>query len=307
MSSLFKLVDCEYRIVICDNNSDNNSYYEIKNWILSEKEKNSYLNAMDLKCINVLNNESYCIESNDLFLLQTGKNLGFAGGMNVGIRVALEDPRMEYVWILNNDTEVDKNALSALIKHAKSDCRIGICGSTLLYHDQPNVIQAVGGKYNSYLGTIKHILGHRQYSEKLCLSIDVNDMDYIVGAAMLVSKEFIEKIGLMDESYFIYFEELDWATRAKRFDPVFKLGYAAKSIVLHKEGASIGSGSKRNGKRQSFSDTYALRNRIAFSNKFYKNRVFFVKFFILLSSMSRMIKCDFDAALRAFKVVMGRL
>jgi GT2 family glycosyltransferase len=307
LKSIFQLVECEYRVVVCDNNSENNSYNEIKDWILSEKNSNPYLKRTNLKCINASNENEYSIQENDFFLLQNGKNLGFAGGMNAGIGLALKDPRMKYVWILNNDTEVDKYALSALVKHAKSDSRIGICGSTLLYHDQPNIIQAVGGKYNSYLGTIEHILGHMQYSEALCKSINADEFDYIVGAAMLVSKEFLEQVGLMDEGYFIYFEELDWAMRAKRANPRFKLGYAADSIVVHKEGASIGSSTQKKGRRSAFADGYSLRNRLIFSKKFFPNRIVHVRLCIFLSAFRRFAQGDIPAGLRALTASFGNV
>lgn len=75
-----------------------------------------------------------------LIFIQTGENLGFAGGSNVGIRYTLGKDGFEYVWLLNNDTVIDKDALSEMVKLSDSDEKIGMVGSKLLYYDKPNII-----------------------------------------------------------------------------------------------------------------------------------------------------------------------
>ncbi|MCX7596938.1 MAG: glycosyltransferase family 2 protein, partial [Fischerella sp.] len=80
----------------------------------------------------------------DVTLIETGANLGFAGGNNVGIRYALEHGA-EYIWLLNNDTIVDANALSAMVTKAESDPKIGLVGSVLYYMNNPGSVQAWGG------------------------------------------------------------------------------------------------------------------------------------------------------------------
>lgn len=82
---------------------------------------------------------------------------------------------------------------------------------------------------------------------------------------MLVSRQFVEQIGLMSEDYFLYFEEVDWAVRAKGR---FSLGYAPKSIVYHKVGASIGTSSNP-AKKSLTCDYYNIRNRILFTRRYY--------------------------------------
>ena len=81
-----------------------------------------------------------------------------------------------------------------------------------------------------------------------------HQMDFVIGASMLASRPFLENVGLMEESYFLYFEELDWAMRAKG---KFKLGYARESVIYHKEGATIGSTDRM--KRSLVSDKYLSR------------------------------------------------
>jgi len=86
----------------------------------------------------------------------------------------------------------------------------------------------------------------------------------VVGAAMLVSRPFLEQVGLMREDYFLYYEEIDWATRAKGR---FKLGYAPRSVVFHKEGASIGTTASGGSPLSMF---YLFRNRIRFTWRFHR-------------------------------------
>ena len=201
------------RVLVCDNASTDDSWLNLRSY----KTNHATL---------------------DIQLIQTGSNLGFAGGNNAGLKIALSDPKMDFVWLLNNDTIVAKDALSELQAYMKRHPEVGICGSTLLYADEPGTIQAVGGRHHPWLGVSEHVLGHQPYSEPLCSTVKLDDLDYVVGASMFVRRIVLEKVGLMYEDYFLYYEEIDWATRMKRLLPAMTLGYAARSIVFHKEGAS---------------------------------------------------------------------
>ena len=84
--------------------------------------------------------------------IKTEKNMGYAGGNNVGIRIALKDQSMSYVWILNNDTIVDKNALIEMVDKMEMEQKMGMCGSKQVYEWDRSKLQGYGGKYNKYLG-----------------------------------------------------------------------------------------------------------------------------------------------------------
>jgi GT2 family glycosyltransferase len=108
-------------------------------------------------------------------------------------------------------------------------------------------------------------------------------LDYVVGASMLISRAFLETVGLMEEDYFLYFEELDWALRAKGR---FRLTYCPNSIVYHKEGGSLGSSSTpRN--RSVTSEYYWTRNRIHFTMRFYPYALPLVTAVICAAMVSR--------------------
>lgn len=202
----------------------------------------------------------------DITLIENDENKGFAGGNNVGIKYALQQ-NADYVWLLNNDTIVDKQALSALVAYMEEDRKIGICGSKLIYCYQRDTIQALGGgSYNKWLGITKNIGQNKSVDFTYNPKKVEERLDYVGGASMLVSRKFINEIGLLSEEYFLYYEEIDWAIRAKG---KFKLGFAPQSIVYHKEGQSTGGSQLQLNDKSIQSDYYQLKNRLKFSYNFF--------------------------------------
>lgn len=205
-----------------------------------------------------------------LLLVRNEANLGYAGGLNVGLRYVLRARIFDHVWLLNNDTVVEPASLARLVERMEADPRLGLCGSTLLFYDEPDRVQALGGfRYNVWLGLATQIGQMRRYSE---LSREDTEAAKIVmfgvqGASVLVSLSFLERVGLLAEDYFLYFEEQDWAARARRSG--FDIGYAPKSVVYHKEGRSTGNNSRSRQTRSPASDYYQIQARLLFTRKFY--------------------------------------
>ena len=196
-------------------------------------------------------------------IIQSGANLGFAGGTNVGLRYALGRDA-DYAWLLNNDTLVEPDALTQLVKRMQEKPDAGLCGSTLVYHHDRSRIQAYGGAtYNKWLSTSRHIGQDAPRGEEVNTEEVEAQLDYLVGASCLVSRSFLDEIGLMSEDYFLYFEEVDWAARAKGR---YALAFAPKSVVYHKEGGSIGSSSD-GAKKSRLADYYGVRNRLLYTRK----------------------------------------
>ena len=133
-------------------------------------------------------------------------NLGFAGGNNVGIRYALERGA-DYIMLLNNDAIAAPDFLTELVEAAESDPSYGILGSKIYKHGTKGVAFA-GGRVNAFLTKGSHTTYNIQYTTYY-------PVDYITGAAMLVKREVIEKVGLMREEYFLYYEDVDWCLRAR--------------------------------------------------------------------------------------------
>lgn len=200
-------------------------------------------------------------------VMNSNGNLGFAGGNNAAYKAAIRGGnKWDYFWFLNNDTEVEPDCLEHLIAKIKSGARIGICGSTLVYGEARSLVQALGGSsYNPWLGLMKEIGNRTTWPQQVLESEIEQELSYVAGASMLVSADFIERVGLMCEDYFLYFEEIDWAVRAKQHG--FLLAYASKAVVYHKEGVAIGTG--KGSSRSQLAEYYGLRNKLIITGKFF--------------------------------------
>ena len=167
----------------------------------------------------------------DVLLLESKTNLGFAGGNNIGIRYALAH-NADYVWLLNNDTEPAPDALSALVSKALTNDRIGAVASICYYADAPSTVQAwAGGQVNLWVGRSLNSTKPR-----------VDDwFDALNGASMLVVRTAIEDAGLLDEGFFLYWEDTEFCLRLRKKG--WRLAAAPDSRVLHKVSASTGGDS----------------------------------------------------------------
>lgn len=160
------------------------------------------------------------------------KNLGFAGGNNLGIRMA----KGEYVLLLNNDTEVDPGFLEPLVRKMQSDPLIGAVSPKIKFYFFPDTFQYTGfSGINPYT-----IRGHgRGFGVKDSGQFEEDYLtEFVHGAAMMVPMTVIRKVGLMAESFFLYYEELDWGYRIKQAG--YKLWFVHDSLVYHKESVSTG-------------------------------------------------------------------
>lgn len=198
-------------------------------------------------------------------LIDSGGNLGFAGGNNVGLRHLLLDPDVDYVWLLNNDTVIDARAPAALVQRLDATHRVGMCGTMVRYYHRPDRIQALGGSvFSMWTGQARGLGFDQPATTPFDPALIARQTDFILGASLAVSRAFLETVGLMEESYFLYFEEIDWAVRGRGR---FATAFAHAAVVYHKEGGSIGSSGKAGG-RSAMSEYYMLRSRHAFIRRF---------------------------------------
>lgn len=159
-------------------------------------------------------------------------NLGYAGGVNVCIRTA---SGADAWWVLNPDTVPDARALEELVSRlAEGDC--DLVGGVLYGVD--GRVQTLGGRWRPWLARAEAIGRGLQLSEAELIRPDV---DFVSGASMLVSRSWIEAVGLMREDYFLYCEEVEWCLRGKRRG--MRLGFAPNARVLHDQGGTTGSAS----------------------------------------------------------------
>lgn len=286
----------DFRIIVCDNASEDDSLVRIKAWA----------QAKSTPCIEM--EQSVAENGGDreadplLLLVKNRENLGFAGGNNVGLRYVQARGDADYVWLLNNDTVVDNYALAALVTRIREVPGAGMCGSTLLFHDRPDVVQALGGGYYLPWLAIAWHLGQRRVFKPGARPEKVETcLSYIVGASLLVSVEFVRVVGLMAEDYFLYFEEIDWTLRAGQR---FKLAYAPDSLVYHKVGGSIGTRSHP-GHKSLVCDYYNLRNRLVFTRKFYPWALPTVRLGLGLEALARLCCGRPRRALMVLKLMLS--
>ncbi len=229
--------------------------------------------SLILKTIVVNNNPKENLDNlkkrfRKVTFLETGKNLGFAGGNNFGIKSALKNGA-DFVFVLNNDTLLDKDLLVQLIKVASLNKQIAILSPKIYfapgyeYHKERYKSKDLG-KIIWYAGGIidwQNILtSHQGVDEIDGGQYDVGGgTDFVSGCAMFVNQRVFEKIGLFDERYFLYLEDLDFCQRAKLSG--FKIIYAPQAKLWHKNAGSSTVGG-------SLHDYFFTRNRLLFGTKY---------------------------------------
>jgi len=187
-------------------------------------------------------------------VLETGENLGFAGGNNVGLRHALQGDA-EYVMLLNNDTVVDPAMLRLLISVAESDDGAGIVTPKIYYYDVPDQIWCAGASIDWETGATRRLKADIFDDRQDELSREV---DFASGCAICVKREVIAQIGLLDPRFFIYYEETDWCLRARSAG--WRVLYAPRARLWHKVSSAMGEASPA-------TDYYMTRNVFLFLSK----------------------------------------
>lgn len=262
-------------VVVCDNASSDGSMDRLRQWASGTWRVEAPASPIASDYVPIARDHRVyardqaerggAADDPPLVFIETGGNLGFAGGNNVGLRYVLARGDARHVWLLNNDAVADRNALRALVARIEAD-KAGLCGSTILHYGDPETVQACGGGGFSYLRgtTTGHIGATMKRADLPKHPVDSATIDYVMGASMLVSRAFLERVGLMWEGYFLFFEEIDWAERGRRAG--FSITYAPDSFVWHKGGASTGKlvGASYYG---SPTDFYFLRNRLLFTRR----------------------------------------
>jgi len=168
----------------------------------------------------------------EVIFIQSEKNLGFSGGNDLGIRQA----KGKYIFLLNNDTEVTPEFIEPLVKKLESDDNIGIVSPKIKFFDPPQLLQYCGITPINLLTIRSKCIGLNEVDNGQ-YNYDT-EQAYAHGAAMMLKREVLEKVGLMADIYFLYYEELDWCFRARQAG--FKIFYVHNSLVYHKESVSTG-------------------------------------------------------------------
>ena len=189
-------------------------------------------------------------------IIETGGNLGYAAGNNVGIRVALKDGS-DFVLLLNNDTIVDSALVKKFVVAAGTIPNAGILGAKIYFYSEKKKISYAGGKWKNIFSGCTHI-GEGVLDDGQSFN-RVDETDFVTGCALFIRREVIEAIGLLDERFFLTFEDTDWYYRARRRG--YQCIFVPSSIVWHKVAASFA------GENSPLRVYFSSRNRLLWAEK----------------------------------------
>lgn len=218
IGSLSENRDIEYEIIVVDNCSTDNSVGKLK------QAQNYFV----------------------FTLLQAKNNDGFSAGNNIGIRYA---KNADFYLLLNNDTVVEPDFLKKLIDGFQEDPRCGATISKIRYCSHPDTIWYAGGKLNPKTARSEHF----HFNEKdQNTDILPQAVTFASGCCLCLSREVVEKVGLLNEDFFLYEEDAEYCCRIIKAD--YKIFYIPNSVIYHKVSSSTGNGSP-------MSQYYSVRNR----------------------------------------------
>jgi GT2 family glycosyltransferase len=240
LTDVFKINYPNFEVVLVDNNSNDGSFELIKS------------------------------NFSKIALIKNSTNLGFSGGNNIGIEYALERGA-DFVLLLNYDTEVEKNFLFPLVEIMEKDKKVGLA-SPVIFEKNSKKIWFSGGKISW--------LKMKTYHTRKPISKNFFNSDYISGCSMLIRKKVFEDIGLLDDTFFLYWEDADFSLRAKKAK--HKMVVCPKSKIYHLEK------SQENIENKTY---WLVISGLIF---FKKNSPFFIRPWIFLYFRMRKIKNYFD-------------
>lgn len=226
-----------------------------------ESIKNNENNKISIIVVDNNSTDSsieYLEKIEGIILIKSNENLGFAKGNNLGIKYALENGA-KYIMLLNNDTEITSNAITIIKQKLEEDNSLGAVGSRIMYYDNKNIVNYCGGHFNWTRGITVHENYKQEFNKNLGKFFYT---EFITGCSVMVKKEVFEKIGLLPEEYFMYFEDADFCVKVAEVG--YKLGVCTDSIIYHKVSAASG------GEDSAFSIKWMTRNRMIFMKKYKK-------------------------------------
>ena len=273
LESVLKTDYLNYQIVVVDNNSLDNSMEYLIKWIKGDL-------CLYIPNNNPLKNLSFPIENkplnyilytqeealsaspiketdynNPIIFIQAEQNRGFAAGNNIGIKYAFAKNDFEYIYLLNNDAVIQTDTISKFVNYINNKT-LHLLGSIQYSYYNPKSIQAIGGGFSKLQANFWNYQTIK----------DIKKIDYIYGASMFFKKETLQKVGLLNEEYFLYYEEIDYAERLKKIK--LKQEVVKFIGIYHKHSQTI---SKED---NDFREYFLEKNKIIFYKNYYKYLLF---------------------------------
>lgn len=268
LESLFRLRYSNFTVVLCDNASTDGSVEKILSWAQGKAikygESNSPLRHLSEppvpKPISVsrLRAVEGAVATSApparLIVIENDRNAGFAGGTNVGLRYLYAHASdFCYVWILNNDIVAAPDCLDELVNAMRNDSTLGAVGPTLFEYRSPAVVQVAGG------GEFRPLQGFPRPTTSLSGGSGLTPLGYVGGGCMLAPVDLLARIGTIDESYFMYCEDVDFSLRIRATGR--RLAHVGRAHAWHKGGASTGYATPKH-------DYYVVRNNLYIARKY---------------------------------------
>ena len=293
LDSVFQTNNVDYKVIVCDNDSSDKSVEKIRLWLdgninLDDVNKNLLLQRHLMRKPSYIYwnkpvNDKY---DSPLLLVENGENRGFAAGNNVGIKIAMNQDDCDTLFILNNDTVITPNTLREGIISLQENPHAGICSVNAKCYQDPRKDNWRKMYYDPFSGKEKYIDNYHKVSSEYLYKY--------TGMAFFITRKFVENIGLMNEIYFLYFEELDWTVRSK---DKFNIICSDKSIVYHKGGETANPNSP-------LSWFCTVRSLFLFVERYYPNTIKKVYFLWWLRCVKRFLEGNISHSLLLMKFLL---
>ncbi|OAI07551.1 glycosyltransferase family 2 protein [Methylomonas methanica] len=165
-------------------------------------------------------------------ILQTGVNLGGAGGFSAGMQAALQCKKCEFIWLLDNDIVVESNALAPLLYNLATNPNAGAAGSQICLYNKPDTIQEIGAQFTHWLGGLQQCFSGQQ---RLPPTEPAFEVDYLAACSILIRRNCLEQIGVFGD-FFIFYDDVEWGLRAKQAG--WSLWGVPASVIRHQYSAT---------------------------------------------------------------------
>jgi len=280
LDAAFSVLGCnpDAKVVIVDNGSTNNSMEILQNAVAKKDHHNQPLNNpvadVTIKAAKIEDVEVALIDEKtvlssltSLTIVEGKENRGFAAGCNIGLKLLEDSGDCTHYLLLNPDTQLSVGALVAF--EAKlNEPEAGLCGATVLLADDPGKVQAFGGAKLNTLTLLGENVGGGDFLFAAPKVAEVErQLSYPLGAAIALKAGYIQKAGYLDDRYFLYYEEADWAFAGKSFSHTV---WAPDAYVFHHYGVSSKSDFASTGQpsnRSPLADYHMARSRFLFALK----------------------------------------
>ncbi|VAW40997.1 dTDP-Rha:A-D-GlcNAc-diphosphoryl polyprenol, A-3-L-rhamnosyl transferase WbbL [hydrothermal vent metagenome] len=277
-----------FQVIVVDNNSQDESMNYLIDWAEGRlniwTSPHNKLRMLSLPPVEkpvgyeYLNGDSDFLEeadfSSELILIQSAINGGFAAANNIAIKFAYQRGDSDYIWLLNNDTVIERDTLSELVYGIQRHKDAGAAGSKIFFYDDPDRLQSLGSKVdpNNIFKLCKPVVDLKVHGKVIDSYNQDFFVDDIMGASMLIKQAALKKVGMMPEEYFLYGEETDYNFNLKKNG--YKLVTIPKSRLYHKKSVSMG------GEDSPLALYYRTRNQFILYKKYMSSIKYFMYVFL---------------------------